>query len=406
MQGLFDQAKAVIECSRAIYTDHQAPPPSGVGTDPLNGLAILAIIRGEYEEAFDLGEQVRRTSEKKGDKHNLSFAYYVLTSASAARGEYERARHYARQAYDLLEAINERWFMAYCLNEWGNVARAMGDYAEARQHYQASYTIRKEFDDPEGMAVVLNHLGKVATLEKNYAEAKRLYQQGLSIYQEINDRGGLAASLGGLGVASCGEGDHELARQYFQQALKISTEMQFVPLILSIITELAELQAQTGQVERAVELLALVSHHPASDREIKDKAERCLTDYQAELSPKLLAAAAERGRNSDLDTAVEAVQLNLAAAGERAEVGAPVKETISTPTSADLANAGLVEPLTDRELEVLQLIAEGLTNQQIADALIISVGTAKWYTGQIYGKLNVSNRTQAVAQARELSLLP
>ena len=61
--------------------------------------------------------------------------------------------------------------------------------------------------------------------------------------------------------------------------------------------------------------------------------------------------------------------------------------------------------LSDRELEVLGLIALGLTNQQIADELIISVGTAKWYTGQIYGKLNVSNRTQAVAHARELNLL-
>ena len=69
------------------------------------------------------------------------------------------------------------------------------------------------------------------------------------------------------------------------------------------------------------------------------------------------------------------------------------------------ANAGLVEPLTDRELEVLQLIAEGLTNQQIAEELVISVGTAKWYTGQIYGKLTVSNRTQAVARARELNII-
>ena len=71
-----------------------------------------------------------------------------------------------------------------------------------------------------------------------------------------------------------------------------------------------------------------------------------------------------------------------------------------------MANADLVEPLTDRELEVLQLIAEGLTNQQVADELIISIGTAKWYSGQIYGKLNVSNRTQAVARAREMGLLP
>ena len=50
-------------------------------------------------------------------------------------------------------------------------------------------------------------------------------------------------------------------------------------------------------------------------------------------------------------------------------------------------------------------MAAGHTNQQIAEALIISVGTTKWYTSEIYGKLGVNNRTQAVARARELGLL-
>ena len=75
------------------------------------------------------------------------------------------------------------------------------------------------------------------------------------------------------------------------------------------------------------------------------------------------------------------------------------------PSKTQASTSALVEPLSARELEVLQLIAVGLTNQQIADELVISVGTAKWYTGQIYGKLAVSNRTQAVAKARELKLL-
>jgi LuxR family maltose regulon positive regulatory protein len=78
---------------------------------------------------------------------------------------------------------------------------------------------------------------------------------------------------------------------------------------------------------------------------------------------------------------------------------------LPAPASFHLANAALVEPLTSRELEVLYLIAEGMTNQQMAEKLVISVGTAKWYTSQIYGKLNVTSRTQAVARARELALL-
>jgi LuxR family maltose regulon positive regulatory protein len=65
----------------------------------------------------------------------------------------------------------------------------------------------------------------------------------------------------------------------------------------------------------------------------------------------------------------------------------------------------LVEPLSERELEVLRLVAAGLTNQAIADQLFIALSTVKSHTNSIYGKLGVRNRTQAVAQARALSLL-
>ena len=65
----------------------------------------------------------------------------------------------------------------------------------------------------------------------------------------------------------------------------------------------------------------------------------------------------------------------------------------------------LVEPLSDRELEVLRLVADGLSNHEIADKLIIGLGTVKTHINNIFGKLDVKNRTQAVARARELNLL-
>jgi LuxR family maltose regulon positive regulatory protein len=65
----------------------------------------------------------------------------------------------------------------------------------------------------------------------------------------------------------------------------------------------------------------------------------------------------------------------------------------------------LPEPLTDREQEVLELMAAGLTNREIAEQLVISPGTVKKHTGNIYGKLDVGSRTEAAARARELDLL-
>jgi LuxR family maltose regulon positive regulatory protein len=68
-------------------------------------------------------------------------------------------------------------------------------------------------------------------------------------------------------------------------------------------------------------------------------------------------------------------------------------------------DSSLVEPLSERELEVLRLVAGGLTNQEIADELVIAVSTVKSHTNHIYGKLGVKNRTQAIARAGALRLL-
>ncbi|MDX1614176.1 MAG: LuxR C-terminal-related transcriptional regulator [Candidatus Promineifilaceae bacterium] len=67
--------------------------------------------------------------------------------------------------------------------------------------------------------------------------------------------------------------------------------------------------------------------------------------------------------------------------------------------------ASLPEPLTDRELDVLQLLAAGLTNREIGERLVISPETVKKHASHIYGKLDVANRTEAAARARELALL-
>ena len=65
----------------------------------------------------------------------------------------------------------------------------------------------------------------------------------------------------------------------------------------------------------------------------------------------------------------------------------------------------LVEPLSERELEVLQLIAEGLTNQEVATRLYLSLHTVKVHARNIFTKLAVKNRAQAVARGRALGIL-
>jgi LuxR family maltose regulon positive regulatory protein len=84
----------------------------------------------------------------------------------------------------------------------------------------------------------------------------------------------------------------------------------------------------------------------------------------------------------------------------------PVVEPERTDASEQQApQMDLIEPLSERELEILEIIAEGLTNPEIASRLCLSPNTVKAHAHNIYGKLDVRNRTQAVSRARVLGLL-
>jgi len=100
----------------------------------------------------------------------------------------------------------------------------------------------------------------------------------------------------------------------------------------------------------------------------------------------LLAAFPER---------LEARDLRLVDAAQASNRGA-----LWAPQASDL-----VEPLSARELEVLRLIASGKSNAEIAQVLVIALSTVKTHTNSIFGKLQVTSRTQAIARAREMQLL-
>ena len=81
------------------------------------------------------------------------------------------------------------------------------------------------------------------------------------------------------------------------------------------------------------------------------------------------------------------------------------RRAIDSQVEAD-GNEGLTDPLSEREIEVLSLIAEGMPNRSIAKQLVLAPSTVHWHTKNIYSKLNVHNRTQAVFRAKELAVLP
>jgi LuxR family maltose regulon positive regulatory protein len=118
----------------------------------------------------------------------------------------------------------------------------------------------------------------------------------------------------------------------------------------------------------------------------------------------------------DLGPPMRTMLLRLAGQGPAAEtvrrILAAFPEPQETIASGDVeyrrraANTGLVEPLTDREMEVLALLRQRLSNKEIACQLVLSAATVKRYTVNIYQKLGVNKRRDAVIRAEALGLLP
>ena len=85
--------------------------------------------------------------------------------------------------------------------------------------------------------------------------------------------------------------------------------------------------------------------------------------------------------------------------------GTPLSQALAVPGKIPSASPAPGEPLTRREQEVLRLLAEGASNQEIAKALVISLATVKKHVSNLLGKLGATSRTQAIALARARSLL-
>ena len=395
--GQFEQARVQLERCLTILEKENVSLSPAIGSNPLSGLAILAMIHGDYEQAMELGGRALRFGENLKEDAFLSFAHYALASAALAQGKYREAGLHAREACTCAQATHNRWFLAYCLIPWGDAARLQGDLAEAKRHYKGSYAIRRDFNDPEGMALALNHLGEVALMEGDFGEAQHFYKESLDLYQQIDDPGGLATTFHGLSRSVSAEGDHSSSAEYLRQAYQIAAGIGFVSLILAIMVSAGELLVRTGSKKKGLEYLNFVFHQPSSDQVTRDKARELIEKYGGVIGSEGTVGGDELDHFEVL-SAMLSIDLTEIAAGV-------ARITLDRGQDSAKGQESLPDPLTRREREVLSLMAEGLSNPAMAEQLIVSVGTIKAHTNKIYMKLGVKNRVQAIARARELHML-
>jgi LuxR family maltose regulon positive regulatory protein len=387
-RGAFEQATEVLKRSYMLQSKHAVLAPAGVGSDPRLMLAYIYIVLGRNINAAEqLGQDMLRDHTLREDYFSLAAAYDKLAMVARVQGRYEKARQYAQQAYACTLKTGDTFDGAYFLRECGLVSQLLGDMADARRRLQASYIIEQDFGDLKGMADTLIFLGRIALIEGDNAESLRCYEQARAICHDLGEQSVLAIALEGIGKSARALGHYGEASRYLREALQLSSQ-HMLSLTPSIIIGIGELFLQTGQQGRGIELLALALRHPASNQDTKDRAQRLLTHYQA-------GAAQQTSSEVDFNFVTTTLLDEL--------------QTLQDQTSthhAPQVGETLIEPLSERELEVLILIAAERSNREIANQLFISVATVKWYLTHIYSKLGVQSRMLAIARARQLNLLP
>jgi LuxR family maltose regulon positive regulatory protein len=191
--------------------------------------------------------------------------------------------------------------------------------------------------------------------------------------------------------------------------------------LLERLLQAAEAGGRTGSAIEILILQALAYQAQGNSRPALVPLERALTlaepegyvrifvDEGSSMVELLSAAAVQEmmpGYIGKLLAAFEPVTNDRdAQQPANAERPLPVSAAVSSSAVGQGGNSALIEPLSERELEVLQLIAQGLSNRAISERLFLALSTVKGHNRVIFGKLQVQRRTEAVARAQELGLL-
>jgi ATP/maltotriose-dependent transcriptional regulator MalT len=251
----------------------------------------------------------------------------------------------------------------------------------------------RRLDVPVGIADAQNYLGYVELMTQAYQDAAKTFLENLALQKELDYRRGEIVSLIGLGEAVRGLGDTMGSRSYFGEALSLALRVNEIPRALDALNALGELLLQERDQEGALEVFEFVEQHHATPYETRNRARQFISELETRLSLQVIGSAIERAKTRQIEQVAQAV-LDRQLTPEPATGAEP---HVIYPFAADR--------LSQRELEILRLIASGLSNREVAEQLFLAIGTVKWHLNEIYGKLHVVSRTQAIARAREMNLL-
>jgi len=345
----FEEGKRWLQA--ALEKDPGGLP--AVRAKALNVLSYILLFQQDYERAMGALEEAVVLYKELGDGSGAAFALANLGYAALHGGYRERVPAFVEDAETLMAEDLDGHTRAFLRMIVATAAVGEGDLDSAVAQFEEGLALSRELGDLRNTSMSLFNLGMIEVMRRELDHSEVLLQEGVRIAREIGDR------LGGL---------------YYVWAFGTLSAMSGRPVRAARLWGAAE--AQREQMGMALSKFDLAASGYEQD----------LAAVRSALDEAAFGAAWAEGRTMTFERAVEYALEEPRATREDA---------------APTAQAGL----TPRELEVLRLVARGLSNREVAAELVLSKHTVHRHVNNALSKLGVSSRAAAVARAAELGLL-
>lgn len=345
---------------------------------------------GYLNEGRRYVEDVLARSGGEGSQLARANALQGAGALAWVQGDFQASRLRLEESFALAKILGDKWLIADVLRQLGWLALYQRDIKTGSALLEESLTVAREIGDKFSIATGIHTLGDVARVRGDHAQAYSLYEQSGTIFQEVGATYDFALSLTLQGQALRRLGDPVRAKALLNASLALWQELGSSRgfLIPYCLEELARLYASEEEFEHAACMLgAIETLRELLGTPLLDQ----IADMRSQLSDYSTAWAAGRAMSPE-----EAVEYALALR----EVS---EATLPSVTLSPLVPSPPIYPasLTEREVEVLRLLAHGLSYAQIAGNLVISRRTVNAHISSIYSKLAVHSRGAATRFARE-----
>ena len=359
------------------------------------GLGCIAHDRGDYATAIDAHVRAAVLAKEIGDRRSLASATANMAAANYYQGNVGDAQLHWEEARDIVAELGDRQAEALLVGNLGAVASSLGEFERAVEFQERSLQLARHLNDIPGTALALINLAEQFRHLGDFDQAESRLAEGIPILRDLGYKGTEGHALHIHASLLLAQGDSQGAA-----SLLLVSNHRFVEAGDQLsITENADLLAEIcvtrGQYDPAIELLAAATGlREALGAETKPYKEKDLSRLtiriQQAVSPMVWQRHWQVGMRLDLDALAQRISV----------VARDISGAIqSPPPPPEPAQLYALHMLTKREREVLRLLTQGRSTREISDTLFISPRTATTHINNIFGKLEVTSRSAAVAFA-------